>query len=172
MILLGCYLYRAIFPLMSNPKCCPHIPQTVTWIQTHWLVWRPSTSSMTPFSCNLAPVYFKDCCFDFLFPFSSSFLSILMDLREFLWRHSIKMHCVEWYCAFPRRNEYRLCHSLSVEVIKAGLDVGVIVVDLVLIERCLGVKGTKSLLELHQFPFSPLPVAPLVSNVLLFQGTK
>lgn len=33
-------------------------------------------------------------------------------------------------------------HSLSVEVIKAGFDVGVIVVDLVLVEICLGVKGT------------------------------
>lgn len=57
-------------------------------------------------------------------------------------------------------------HLLSVEVIKAGLDVGVIVVDLVLVEICLGVKSTQSLLELHQLPFSPLPVASLVANVL------
>lgn len=141
-------------------------------MQTYWLVWRPSTSSMTPFSCNLAPVYFKDCCFDFLLPFSSSFRSILMDLREFLWRHSIKLHCVEWHWGFQRWKECRLCRSLSVEVIKAGFDVGVVVVDLVLVESCLGVKGTQSLLELHQFPFPPLPVAPLVANVLLFKDTK
>ncbi len=52
--------------------------------RTYWLVWRPSISRMTPFSCSLAAVYFRDEALDFLLLFSSSFLSSLMDLREFL----------------------------------------------------------------------------------------
>lgn len=57
-------------------------------------------------------------------------------------------------------------HSLSVEVIQTGFDVCVIVVDLFLIERRLGIERSQSLLQLHQFGFPPLPIAPLVSNVL------
>lgn len=51
---------------------------------THWLTWSPSISRMTPFSCSLAAVYFRDCGFHFLLPLSSPLLSTLIDLREFL----------------------------------------------------------------------------------------
>lgn len=57
-------------------------------------------------------------------------------------------------------------HSLSVEVIQTSFDVCVIVVDLFLIESCLGIERSQSLLQFHQFGFPPLPIAPLVSNVL------
>lgn len=51
---------------------------------THWFVWSPSISRMTPFSCSLAAVYFRDCGFHFLLPLSSPLLSSFMDLRAFL----------------------------------------------------------------------------------------
>lgn len=63
-------------------------------------------------------------------------------------------------------------HSLSVEVIQTGFDVCVIVVDLVLIESCLGIERSQSLLQLNQFGFPPLPIAPLVSNVLPHEKKK
>lgn len=53
---------------------------------TYWLVWRSSISRMTPFSWSLAAVYFSEVCFSFLLPFTSSFPSNLIDLREFLER--------------------------------------------------------------------------------------
>lgn len=57
---------------------------------TYWLVWRSSISRMTPFSCSLAAVYFNEACFSFLLPFTSSFPSSLIDLREFLGREQQK----------------------------------------------------------------------------------
>lgn len=63
-------------------------------------------------------------------------------------------------------------HSLSIQVVKAGFDVSVVIVDLVLVESCLGVEGIQSLLELHQFCFPPLSIASLVANVLSFNTER
>lgn len=66
-------------------------------VRTHWLDWRPSISRMTPFSCSLAAVYFREEALDFLVLFSSSFLSSLMDLREFL---VVKQPLVKYYMSY------------------------------------------------------------------------
>lgn len=55
---------------------------------------------------------------------------------------------------------------LPVEVIQAGLDVGIIIVHLVLVEGCFWVECCQCLLELHKLGLSPLSVASLVANVL------
>lgn len=61
-----------------------------------------------------------------------------------------------------------LCYLniLPVQVVQTCFDVGVIVVDLVLIESCLGVQGAQCLLKLNQLCFPSLSVAPLVPYVL------
>lgn len=64
----------------------------------------------------------------------------------------------------------RRYNSLPVEVIQAGLDVGIVIVHLVLIEGCFGVECRQCLLELHQLGFPPLSVASLVANVLSITG--
>lgn len=55
---------------------------------------------------------------------------------------------------------------LPVQVVQTRFDVGVVIVDLVLIECRLGIEGVECLLKLHKLSLSPLSVAPLVSNVL------
>lgn len=62
--------------------------------------------------------------------------------------------------------KYKRYHSLPVEVIQAGLDVGIVIVHLVLVEGRFRVQCCQCLLELHELGLPPLPVASLVANVL------
>lgn len=60
-------------------------------------------------------------------------------------------------------------HSLALvagQVVHAGLDVLIVVVNLDVVEGGLGVEGGVGLLELHQLRLPPLPIPPLVSDVL------
>lgn len=61
-------------------------------------------------------------------------------------------------------------YSLPVEIIQAGLDVGIIIVHLVLVEGSFRVECCQGLLELHKLSLPPLSVASLVANVLSITG--
>lgn len=147
---------------MSTPST--NHPQPTENHQTYWLLWRPSISRMTPFSWSLAPVYFKDCCLDFLLALLSSLRSSLIDRREFLYRHDVKLISK----GYNMQNEVTLLPTLllPVEVVEAGFNVRVIVVDLVLVESCLRIESIQSLLELYQLSFPSLSVTSLVADVL------
>lgn len=146
---------------------------TPLWITlTHWFVWSPSISRTTPFSCNLAAVYFKDCGFHFLLPFSSPLLSSFIDRREFLNTHgTCNVNNVIKPCNSTFRQRFNLSikygwDSLSIEVVQAGLYVGVIIVHLVLVEGCFGVESRQRLLKLHKLSLPSLSITSLVTDVL------
>lgn len=52
------------------------------------------------------------------------------------------------------------------QVVKAGLDVLVVVINLFLIKQGLGVEALQGLSQLQELPFAVLPVTPLVADVL------
>lgn len=59
---------------------------------------------------------------------------------------------------------------LPIQVIQAGLDVGVVIVHLVLVEGRFGLECRQCLLKLHKLGLPPLSVASLVANVLRVTG--
>lgn len=66
-----------------------------------------------------------------------------------------------------RRREKNL---LPIQVIQAGLDVGVVIVHLVLVEGRFGLECHQRLLKLDKLSLPPLSVASLVANILRVTG--
>lgn len=138
---------------------------------THWFVWSPSISRITPFSCNLAAVYFRDCGFHFLLPFSSPLASSFIDLREFLDTYDMcNVNISNLIIKTCNLSIKYLLNLLSIKVVQAGLYVSIIVVHLVLIEDCFGVECRQCLLKLHELSLPPLSITSLIADVLRITG--
>lgn len=61
---------------------------------------------------------------------------------------------------------YRNVLVAGSQVVEAGLDVLVVIINLLLVKQGLGVEALQGLSQLQELPFALLPVTPLVANVL------